>query len=593
MNLTIRRAVTALLLACLPASAAMALPPGFHRAAAGHLVGEFRVPAPDGTTLQTLVYLPGTGPGPWPTLVTRSPYDLPLTPVSGFPEEHPNADIEADEKDVGWTEATDRGYALVIQFVRGRNESDGTFSLFLDERADGDALLRWVEAQPWSNDRLGVFGDSAGGVAALQAAASGRPSVRAIYAQATSPDFLGGVIFPDRAIKWEALLPWVLSQSLDSSEDHEARLGIDDTELEALKEMAGEGLEDLFEALEEGDASTSEWWTTPPVADFPVVSDLQPRWPDLLAARTRTPLLEAGNVTRRLRAPVLQVGLWHDFFHDSAIEAWNQRGISGLGRNDRLIMLDGTHYDVDDPELWPIRPMFTWFDFWLKQRWNDVARWPKVQFAWAGEGAESVVGSALWPIPARPIIAELQAPTATIQIDPAKPVPTLGGNHLIAPAGMLDQSPLLDRTDIGLLQGAPLSRTLPIAGPIQATIRLKSIYSGPLVVKLVDVRPDGEVRLVRETPVTRAHGRVIDVRFSPIAYRFDAGSRPGLMIAGSSFPAWIFERPATGTVDVAGARLVLPDASLARLPRPQRRCETVTGDEQRAREQRDAGCPTP
>jgi predicted acyl esterase len=152
---------------------------------------------------------------------------------------------------------------------------------------------------------------------------------------------------------------------------------------------------------------------------------------------------------------------------------------------------------------------------------------------------------------------------------------------------------LLDRTDIGLLKGAPLSSTLPIAGPIQATIRLKSIYSGPLVVKLVDVRPDGEVRLVRETPVTRAHGRVIDVRFSPIAYRFDAGSRPGLMIAGSSFPAWIFERPATGTVDVAGARLVMPDASLARLPRPQRRCETVTGDEQRAREQRDAGCPTP
>lgn len=558
-NFTMRGAITALLLACLPPDAAMAAPAGFHRAAAGHLVAEFRVPAADGTELQTMVYLPGTGDGPWPTLVTRSPYDLPLTPVSGFPEEHANEDIEADEKDIGWTEATDRGYALVIQFIRGRNESDGTFSMFLDESADGGALLRWVEAQPWSNDRLGVFGDSAGGVAALQAAATGRSSVRAIYAQATSPDFLGGVIFPDRTTKWEALLPFVLSQSLDSSEDHEERLGIDDESLAALKGMAIEALGDMFDALDEGDASASEWWTTPPVAGFPIASDLQPRWNDLLAARTDPQVLTAGDVSGRLRAPMLQVGLWHDFFHDSAIETWLRRGVGG--RDDRLIMLDGTHYDVDEPERWPMRPMFTWFDFWLKNDANEVAQWPKVQFTWAGEGAESMVASTRWPLATRTRIVDLQPPAVGIPVDASRPVPTLGGNHLIAPAGMLDQSPLLGRPDVGLLRGTPLREALPIIGEVEASIRLRRNYRGPLVAKLVDVRPDGEVRLVREAAIAETRGRRVSVRFSPIAYRFDVGSTPALVIAGSSFPAWVFESPATGLIDIAAARLALPDAS--------------------------------
>jgi putative CocE/NonD family hydrolase len=353
----LKRGAVALALVLTGAACAQTPGPEFRRAVAGHWVAEYRVAGADGTELQTLVYLPGHLGGPYPTLVTRSPYDLPLTPVSGFPEDHPNADLEASDKDIGWVEATDRGYALVIQFIRGRNESNGTFSLFLNERADGEALLRWVENQRWSDRRIGVFGDSASGVVALQAAGSGRDSVKAIYAQATSADFLGGVIFPERHVKWEALLPFVLSQSLDSSADHRARLGLSADALEALEGQAGEALGELFGALEEGDALVSPWWRQLPRADLPVVSQLQPRWAELVAARDRPSVLAANDVSARLRAPVLQVSLWHDFFHDSAMREWS-RGRAG-GSDDRLLVLDGTHYDIDDPELWPYRPMFT------------------------------------------------------------------------------------------------------------------------------------------------------------------------------------------------------------------------------------------
>ncbi|MFN8851307.1 MAG: CocE/NonD family hydrolase, partial [Inhella sp.] len=96
----------------------------FRKAVAGHRVVEVAVPGADGTKLATYVYLPAQGVGPFPTLVMRTPYELPITPVSGYPEDHANAEIEARAEDVGWTEATDRGYALVVQVVRGRHRSD-------------------------------------------------------------------------------------------------------------------------------------------------------------------------------------------------------------------------------------------------------------------------------------------------------------------------------------------------------------------------------------------------------------------------------------------------------------------------------------
>jgi putative CocE/NonD family hydrolase len=560
--LSIHRWLVALALAAGAATSAAAPPAEFRRAAAGHWVAEYEVPGADGTRLQTLVYLPPSGTGPFPTLVTRSPYDLPLTPVSGFPEDHANAGIEADPKDIGWTEATDRGYALVIQFIRGRNESDGTFSLFLDERADGAALIRWIESQGWSNGRIGVFGDSASGVVSLQAAAAGRPSVRAVYAQATSADFLGGVIFPDRHVKWEALLPFALAQSLSNSEDHVARLGLPAETVEALAAEAGEALGGMFEALEAGDATQSSWWTQAPRGDLPVVSELQPRWADLIAARERPAVLAANDVGPLLRAPVLQVSLWHDFFHDSAMRAWS--GGRAGGRDDRLIVLDGTHYDVDDPELWPFQPMFTWFDHWLKGEADEVRRWPRVQFTWAGEGAESIVGSDRWPLNTRSMEVSIGS-AAGVVVDPARPVPTLGGNHLIAPPGMLDQAPLLQRPDVGLLRGTPLTRPLRIAGEVEASIRLRARAPGPVVVKLVDVRADGEVRLLREKVVDGRSRNRLDLRFSPLAYRFEAGSTPSILVAGSSFPAFVLDGgDRAGWIDAAGGRLTLPDASTCR-----------------------------
>ncbi len=535
----------------------------FRTAAAGHRVADAAVRCADGARLTTYVYLPAAGNGPFPTLVMRTPYDLPITPVSGYPEEHANAKIEARVEDVGWTEATDRGYALVVQLVRGRLESEGVFSLFLgSEEADGDALIRWVERQPWSNGRIGVFGDSASGVVSLQAAASGRESIKAVYAQVTSPDFLGGVIFPEGRVKWEALLPFMLSQSFDNSDAHDASLGLAPEQVDALKAEAGSALGEMFAAIEAGDPTQSDWWTRPITADLPVVSQLQPRWADMLAAGQNPAALAALDTTDRIRAPMLHVSLWHDFFQASAFRSFER--LQAVRGDQKLIVLDGTHYDADDPELWPSQPMFPWFDHWLKGEANGVPAWPTVQYTLSGVPGSGLVASPVWP-PAGTTRQEftLSTPTRVLAIDPAVPVPTLGGSHLTISAGMEDQTPLLARPDVAELAGPTLPATALLLGAAEAELTVLEAGVGDLVVKLVDRRANGEVRVLREAIVTLSGPGSYDVSFAPLAYAFDAGSAPGLVVTGASLPgyrAFPGMSALAGTVRLAGASLAMPTA---------------------------------
>ncbi|MEU0271693.1 CocE/NonD family hydrolase [Streptomyces sp. NPDC006307] len=91
--------------------------------------------------LATDVCLPPT-PGPHPAVVVRTPYD----------RRHHRAELR------GWAA---RGFAALAQDVRGRHGSEGDWQPYGDhERADGEATLHWVRAQPWSDGRVVAAGAS-------------------------------------------------------------------------------------------------------------------------------------------------------------------------------------------------------------------------------------------------------------------------------------------------------------------------------------------------------------------------------------------------------------------------------------------------
>ena len=85
---------------------------------------------------------------------------------------------------------TDRGYAFVVQDVRGKFRSEGETMPFVHEIEDGYDTLEWIVSQPWSNGSVGMWGDSYYGYTQWAVVASGHPALKAIVPRVTSTDFM-------------------------------------------------------------------------------------------------------------------------------------------------------------------------------------------------------------------------------------------------------------------------------------------------------------------------------------------------------------------------------------------------------------------
>src|SRR5260221_7972177 len=105
----------------------------------------------DGTRLYADVYLPA-GPGPFPALLERTPY---------------NKDNSTEVQVGAPAFFAAAGYAVVIQDVRGRFRSEGRFVPFQDDgwgaNRDGLETVKWIAAQPWCNGQVGAIGGSYSG----------------------------------------------------------------------------------------------------------------------------------------------------------------------------------------------------------------------------------------------------------------------------------------------------------------------------------------------------------------------------------------------------------------------------------------------
>jgi uncharacterized protein len=96
----------------------------------------------DGVRLSTDVYVPDA-PGPFPVILIRTPY-------SNNTENYVEAAVFFAQ----------RGYAVAIQDVRGRYDSEGEWSPFVHEAQDGYDAQEWCGTQPWSTGKVGTSGGS-------------------------------------------------------------------------------------------------------------------------------------------------------------------------------------------------------------------------------------------------------------------------------------------------------------------------------------------------------------------------------------------------------------------------------------------------
>ena len=107
---------------------------------------DVKVPMRDGIKLSANVYFPKSGEVPFPVLMNRTPY---------VKDSAARAHVRAGAKIF-----TDAGYAVVHMDVRGRGDSEGTFTPYFQEIEDGFDSHEWAGKQEWSTGKVGTWGGS-------------------------------------------------------------------------------------------------------------------------------------------------------------------------------------------------------------------------------------------------------------------------------------------------------------------------------------------------------------------------------------------------------------------------------------------------
>ena len=146
---------------------------------------EVMVPMRDGVHLQTVILTPTDHTGPLPILVTRTPYGVPSQAPTMMPPSL--KELAAD------------GYIFVIQNLRGRFKSEGTFHLFSavdladaktpNETTDAYDTIDWLVKNVRNNNgSVGMYGVSYDGLTTALALLHPHPALKAMSEQASPVD---------------------------------------------------------------------------------------------------------------------------------------------------------------------------------------------------------------------------------------------------------------------------------------------------------------------------------------------------------------------------------------------------------------------
>lgn len=187
-----------------------------------------RVPSHDGVELAGTILLPALPRG------VRAPVVLWSSPYLGTLDPPVDADGPWERPGVGVVvpvhELVARGYAVAGFNVRGTAQSGGCFNLFgRTEQLDQVALVEWLAAQPWSNGRVGMMGQSYDANTALEAAVHNPPALKTVVITGFVSDMYQGCATPQGAIYDDQILaqvPWAtLLTTTPSRHSVEATLG--------------------------------------------------------------------------------------------------------------------------------------------------------------------------------------------------------------------------------------------------------------------------------------------------------------------------------------------------------------------------------
>lgn len=450
-----------------------------------------------------------------------------------------------------------RGYAVVVQDVRGRFGSTGEFVPMVHEVVDARATIDWVTSQPWSNGELGVMGASYVGGTAWAAAVAAPDTVKALAVAITHtsvglPD-ARGVLHPDTSIRW--------IQSLDAMHD------TDQPALRRLRQLVANRMPESF---------TAEAMTHLPVVDLDerILGRRSPVWRHWAAHPSADDeFWAAGDLREHVghAPPTVHVSGWYDLFIDDHVPDIHRQRPHGTV--DRVVIGPWGHLH---PRV-QLRLFAEGLDHFDHHLHGDGSRQRGVEL-WFG-GVDQWWRGDDWPEPAGTLRlavgdpAGLRGTGRRFRYDPADPTPAAGGRTLAVDAGPADCAPLAARDDVLVFTSEPLRDPVTLLGaPLVVGSARSDTGVGDVWARLADVDRTGLSTSVSDglQRLQDAHGgEDLRVGLHPVAHTFQRGHRIRLHVAGGAFPlhdrnlgfagqqlTGTTHRPSTVTLD--DVELVLP-----------------------------------
>jgi uncharacterized protein len=512
----------------------------------------------DGTILASDVYRPADRQR-HPCLVQRTPYSKDSPTFRDYA--------------IDIIRAVSNGYAVLIQDVRGRFASGGTFSPFDNEDNDGYDTIEWAAQAPWSTGQIGMVGGSYFGFTQWQAARAQPHALVAIAPYLAASDPYHDFCYQGGAFALGFSLRWALTSLAGGDTAKKIRDGQGSrAELHDLWRDA-DAIDDLYHIL--------------PLKDVPALRERAPYYFDWLShpsfddywrAKTCRPF--AGG-----QVPALLIAGWYDIFLRGALADYTAAKASG-GPEPRLVIGPwahgdqtgtfphrsfGTHSGVDSFDLTGLT--LRWFDSHMRggpslapvtvfvmgaDEWRDILDWPHpdatpTKFFLDSHGyANSRNGDGVLTF-----VSPRGDGSDSFIYDPRNPTPTAGGCTFL-PGSMVglnsgprDQRENEERSDVLCYTSPPLEKDIEVIGTAHATIYVSSsARDTDFMVAIVDVAPDGQSALVCDgilraryrdslsspCPLVPTKVYRLSIDIGATAIRFRSDHRIRIDISSSNFP---------------------------------------------------------
>jgi len=447
------------------------------------------VPMRDGVILRADVWRPKSD-GRFPVLVYRTPYgkEFALQDYTTF------------------RHAVERGYAVVIQDVRGRFASAGEFRPYENEGRDGYDTIEWAAAQPWSNGTVGTFGLSYPGAVQWLAAVESPPHLKAMVPAmtfSTPQNFFYANGLWD--LSW---MEWIWDNIAP--------------DVRAKKNLPGPKTYD--EAEKGWDAVASKMQNSLPLNQLEELRGIAPYYYDWLSHPPDDAWwswCELHDKYTRVHAAVLNLSGWYDDNYGPEGATTNYLGLvrarGNTGDAQTHLLLGPWVHGVastaktrsGEREFGPSATIdydevvLRWMDHYLRglnngvdreapvryfvmgdNQWRDASSWPppaKIVSYYLESGRDAGAGSLSLEEPAA------KSAVASFVSDPAQPV-----INPYKTSGAHDYRDLSKRADVLTFDSTPLESDVEVTGPIHADIFIScECRDTDLWVRLLDVAPDG------------------------------------------------------------------------------------------------------